>query len=170
MTYATRRAVFWTIVGIIGGIICWVATVSDWRASLPLGIFFAFLILNTYPSLRLFSSLVPMEDGKHALADLMIALIYVFLAASFADPQRFALCATVLFLVAAGKYGLMLYDIPHPKLLERKIRVDLLGALLCCSVLAAMNAGYVFQASWFLAIIFALANVYVLMIRPLYRL
>jgi hypothetical protein len=170
MTYATRRAIFWTTVGVVGGTMGWVLTVSDWRASLPLGIFFALLILNTYPSLRLFGSLVPMDDGKHALADLMLALVYVFLAASFGNPQQFALCALVLFLIAAGKYSLMVEEIPHPQLIKRKINVDLLGALLCAGVLAAMVFGWQQQAAWALAIIFALANIDVLVIRPLYRL
>jgi hypothetical protein len=76
----------------------------------------------------------------------------------------------VLFIVAAAKYSLMLYEIPHTHLIERKIRVDLLGALLCAMVLATMNAGFVLQASWALAVVFAIANVYVLGLRPLYRL
>jgi hypothetical protein len=100
----------------------------------------------------------------------MLAFVYFFLAASFGNPPQFALCATVLFLIAAGKYTLMLYDIPHPHLLRRKIRIDLLGALLCAGVLAAMNLGWILYAGWALAVFFALANIYILGVRPLYRL
>ncbi len=170
MTYSKRRATFVTVVAVIGGIIGWALTVDDWLVSLPFGIFYTLLVVNTYPSVRLFSSLVPMEDGRHALTDVMLALLYTFLVGSFDDPQRFVLCALVMFLVASGKYSLMVGEIPHPRLLERKIRVDLLGALLCACALALMNAGWVLTAAWSLVIIFALGNIYVLALKPLYRL
>ena len=170
MSYSTRRALFVTLLISVAGILGWALFVYDWRESFPLAVFYALLVINTYPSVRLFSSLVPQEDGKHALADILIAGVYLFLAASLGNPQQFALCATVLFLVAAAKYSLMLYDIPHPHLLERKIRADLLGALGCAMTLATMNAGYTLYASWGLAALFAVANIYLLAVRPLYRL
>lgn len=170
MSYSIRRAMFVTVAAVIGGLVGWYFSITDWRASLPLGIFYAILVINTYPSVRLFSSLVPLEDGRHALADILLAFTYISLVVSFGNPSQFALCALVLFMVAAGKYSLMLHEIPHPSLLQRKIRVDLLGALLCAAVLAAMLFGWQYQAAWALAIVFALANVYVLMVRPLYRL
>lgn len=170
MTYSTRRAAFATVLFIIAGILGWFLFVTDVPASLPLVIFYAILIVNTYPSVRLFSSIVPRESGKHALADVMLAVSYLFLAASLGQPIQFAVSATVMFLVAAGKYTLMLYDFPYPKLLQRKIRIDLLGALMCTGVLAMMTLGYTLEASWTLAVLFALANVYVLGLKPLYRL
>jgi hypothetical protein len=170
MTYAIRRATFLTFIATVGGIAGWYFSVTDWRVSFPLGIFYALLVINTYPSIRLFSSLVPLEDGKHALVDLLLSLVYVFLVVSFGNPQQFALCATVLFLVASAKYTLMFYEVPHTNLLQRKVRADLLGALLCAAVLAAMNFGWILSAAWALAGLFALANIYVLALKPLYRL
>ena len=72
--------------------------------------------------------------------------------------------------MAAGKYSLMVDEIPHPHLIQRKIRVDLLGALMCAIVLAFMNAGWILTAAWSMALVFALANIYVLGLKPLYRL
>ena len=170
MTYAIRRAIFVTVIAIVGGIIGWLVSVSDWRMSLPLGIFYVLLVINTFPSVQIFSSIIPQDDGKHALADILIAVIYICLVASFGNPEQFALCALVLFLTAAAKYSLLVEEIPHPHLLQRKIRVDLLGALLCAGVLAAMNFGWTLPAAWALAVVFLLANIYVLWVKPLYRL
>lgn len=170
MTFATRKAVFVTFCALVGGIVGWLLFVYDWHESLPLAIFYALLVVNTYPSVQLFSSIVPQDDGQHALADVILAFIYFFLAASLGQPQQFALCALVLFLVAAGKYALMLHKFPHPELLQRKVRVDLLCALICAGALAGMLFGYAVYAGWALAIIFALGNIYVLAVRPLYRL
>lgn len=169
MTYAKRRALFVTATATLWGIFGWVVFVTDWRESLPLGIFFVLLVINTYPSVQLFSSIVPQDDGRHALIDMLIAFVYFTIAVSLGQPQQFALCTLVLFLIAAGKYSMMFYEIPHHHLVQRKVRVDLLGALLCAGVLEAMVLGYSLPASWAMTIIFALANVYVLLINPLYR-
>lgn len=170
MTYSKRRALFAVLLFTVAGFISWPLFVYDWHTSFPLAIFYALLVVNAYPSVRLFSSIVPQEDGRHALLDIILAMSYLFIAASLGQPQQFALCTLVMFLIAAAKYTLMLYDIPHPHLLQRKIRADLLGALLCAGILAAMNFGWVLPAAWALAILFALANVYVLGLRPLYQL
>jgi hypothetical protein len=170
MSYSTRRAVFVTGITSLAGVLGAWLFIYDWHQSLPLVIFYTLLVINTFPSVELFSSIVPQEDGQHALADVLLALMYFFLAASLGNPPQFALCATVMFLIAAGKYTLMLYDIPHPHLLQRKIRIDLLGALLCAVVLAAMNLGWILAAGWTLAILFALASIYVLGVKPLYHL
>jgi hypothetical protein len=161
---------FVTFIAILFGIAGWFLFVYDWRVSLPLAIFYALLVINTYPSVQLFSSIVPLDDGKHALVDIILAFSYLFLAVSLGQPQQFAICALVLFLIAAGKYSLMLYEVPHQKLIERKLRVDLLGALMCAIVLALISFGWFWTGVWGLAIMFALANVYVLALRPLYRL
>lgn len=170
MSYSIRRATFFTLIATFAGVLGGFLFIYDWRESLPLAIFYALLVINTYPSVRLFSSLIPLDHGKHALADISLAGLYFFLAASLGNPQQFALCGLVLFMVAAGKYSLMFYDIPHQHLLERKVRVDLLGALMCACVLAAMNAGWILSAAWVMAVVFALANVYVLALKPIYRL
>jgi len=169
MTYSKRRALFATALFTAAGIIAWPLFVYDWHISLPLAIFYALLVVNAYPSVRLFSSIVPQEDGKHALADIILAVSYLCIAASIGQPQQFAICTLVMFMIAAAKYTLMLYDIPHPHLLQRKIRADLLGALLCAGILAFMNLGFVYYAAWGMTALFAVANIYVLAVKPLYK-
>jgi hypothetical protein len=169
MTYPKRRALFATLIFTVAGVIAWPLFVYEWQISLPLMIFYALLVVNAYPSVQLFSSIVPQEDGRHALVDIILALSYLFIAASIGQPQQFALCSLVMFLIAAGKYTLMLYEYPHPHLLQRKIRADLLGALLCAGILAFMNLGFVYYAAWGMAVLFAAASVYVLALNPLYR-
>jgi hypothetical protein len=63
----------------------------------------------------------------------------------------------------------MLYDIPHPHLLQRKIRADLLGALLCAGILALMNLGFIYYAAWAMAVLFSIASIYVLAVKPIYK-
>jgi len=169
MTYSKRRALFATALFTAAGILAWPLFVYDWHISLPLEIFYALLVVNAYPSVRLFSSIVPQEDGRHALADIILAISYLFIAASIGQPPQFALCTLVMFLIAAAKYTLMLYDIPHPHLLQRKIRADLLGALMCAGILALMNLGWVYYAAWGMTLIFTVASVYVLAVKPLYK-
>jgi hypothetical protein len=170
MSYSKRRAIFATIIFSVAGILAWPLFVYDWHVSLPLAIFYALLVINTYPSVRLFSSIVPQDHGKHALADIILAISYLCVAASIGNPPQFAVCALVMFLIAAAKYTLMLYEIPHPHLIQRKVRIDLLGALMCAGILALMNFGWILSAAWMLAILFAAANIYVLRVNPLYRL
>jgi hypothetical protein len=170
MSYSKRKAVFATALFSFAGILAWPLFVYDWHISLPLAIFYALLVINAYPSVQVFASIVPQEDGKHALADVILAISYLFIAASLGQPQQFALCTLVMFLIAAAKYTLMLYDIPHPHLIQRKIRADLLGALMCAGILAAMNLGWILSSAWTLAVLFAFASVYILALRPLYHL
>jgi hypothetical protein len=169
MSYSLRKAVFFTLLAVTMGLVGTFVFVTDWSVSLPLVIFYVILVINTYPSVRLFSSLIPIDDGKHALADFLLGGLFLFLPMTFGDPIQFTLCALVLFLGATGKYSLMLDELPHQRLLTRKIRIELLGVLMCASVLALMNFGFVLSAAWALAIIFAIANVYVLVLRPLYK-
>jgi hypothetical protein len=170
MNFAIRKALFAVTVFTVAGIAGWFLLVTDTMESLPLGIFYALLVVNAYPSIKLFATIVPQDNGQHALADIILLVSYLFVASSLGQPLQFALCGIVLFLIAAGKYALMLHEIPHPELLQRKLRIDLLGAGLCAIALATMLLGHVFEGSWIMATIFALANIDILFLRPLYRL
>ena len=154
----------------LAGVAGWFLLVTDSRESLPLVIFYTLLVINAYPSIRLFAGIVPQDNGQHALADIIIFISYLFVAASLGQPLQFALCALVLFIIAAGKYALMLHEIPYPELLQRKLRADLLGAGLCAIALVVMLLGHILEGAWILATVFALSNVYILGIKPLYRL
>ncbi len=170
MTTHHTKALFTTTGFALVGVASWVFLVTDWYVSLPLAIFYAVLTVNTFPSVHLFASVVPDEDRRHFATDILLGFLYVLLAITFIDPISFALATTLLFIVASGKYAMLLNTIPHDALLKRKIIIDAFGALLSASVLGVMLAGFVFSASWALAGIFLAANVYLLWVRPMYRL
>src|SRR3989344_3748738 len=75
-----------------------------------------------------------------------------------------------LFIAAPPKYALMLGKIPYTRLLKKKIRIGLMGTAFCALILGATILGYQFQSAWALALIFLVANMYLLMIKPMYRL
>lgn len=167
------KALIFTALFAVAGIIGWYFaeqhSPSTWIL-LPLLIFYTTLTINTYPSIKLFSSITPMDNIPQRLNDFILMLCYLFLAYSFSNPQSFFLAATFLFIFASFKYTLLLGVIPHSRLLKRKITIDIMGTILCATTLALSLWGYTYQAAWLLAIVFVLANIYWLLINPMYRL
>jgi hypothetical protein len=157
----------------VGGVIGWYFAQErspDSFTTLPFVIFYIVLTINTYHSIKLFSSITPMEDRAQRLVDLLLGISYLFLAYSFANPVGFFIGVLFLFILAPIKYILLLGMIPHSHLLKRKITIDLMGTLLAGVSLASALIGYPTQSAWFLAIMFLAANVYLLLINPMYRL
>ncbi len=136
---------------------------------LPQTIFYAVLVLNTFFSIRFYSALQP-KNTSQLFIDAVLVVLYATLALSLGRPVAFAYAALWLFLMAPQKYALMLELIPHTTLLRNKILIDLSGTVLCAAILGATIAGYSLAGAWALAALFALANVYFLLIRPMYRL
>ena len=144
-------------------------SVSDWSLSAPLVLFYALLVLNTFFSVRCFARVTPPGDRLQKLFDAVLVAIYVGLAASFTDAPRFAGWGSLLFAVATLKYVVLLGRVGSVMLLAKKIRVDVLGTIACVWALGVMLIGYAREASWALAGANAIANVYVLWVRPIYR-
>lgn len=134
----------------------------------PHVIFYAVLIVNSFFSIRLFSSIQP-RSALQTFADLILLLAYVALAFSIGRPVAFSFFALSVFVAAPPKYALMLGMVPHDRLLRRKILLDLAGTALCAAVLGGTLLGYELASAWLLAIVFALANAHLLLIRPMYR-
>lgn len=98
-------------------------------------------------------------------------LIYAGLAFSFASIVNFTAISAGLFLISALKYvHLKRIVSSYQTLLQRKIRINGLGVLLSLSALAFALTGYLDAAEWLLCGVFALANFYVLFLKPMYRL
>lgn len=131
--------------------------------------FYATLTLNSFFSIRLFSSIQP-RSFSQGIADAGLVVTYVGLAFSIGYPLLFAFFALGVFIAAPPKYALMLGVIPHPRLLKRKILIDIAGTALCALVLAGTLLGYELESAWILASVFALANLYLLLVRPMYTL
>lgn len=152
------------------GIVGWVLLVTDWRIALPLGIFYATITVNTYFSVKLFASITPPENNQQHIMDLLLVVFYLLLVFSFPYPTVYMFFALCIFITAPIKYALLLTVIPYERLLKRKILIDLLGTSLCAAVLGGALLGYPFASAWVLAAVFLFANIYLLAIRPMYRL
>ena len=143
------------------------ATVS--RYLLPHAALYSILVLNTFFSVRFFAGILAVSV-RQTVVDGVLVVLYVALAYSLGDASALPLAATCLFAVAAVKYIIELGSNPHTAVLRRKISIDFLGAALCAAALAGTILGYPFESAWALAGIFALANVYLLAVKPMYRL
>lgn len=130
-------------------------------------IFFLVLVLNTFYSVRLYAAIQP-DDLVQAFVDVVLVVIYAWLALSLSTHVEFFLAATILFIAATPKYMLMRGKIPYDALLRRKVKIDTTGIALCALCFALAYFGHSFAAAWTLAIAFTAANIYLLWIRPMY--
>lgn len=136
---------------------------------LPHFIIYALLVFNTYFSIRFWSALQP-ADIRQTLIDGVLVLAYLALAFSMGEPTYFVFAAFALFALATFKYVLMRGRTPYEAIVERKTGIDALGALACAVLIAGVLLGFALEATWLFAIGFALANVYLLLVKPMYRL
>jgi len=144
--------------------------VRDWHNSWPLVSFYALLLLNTYFSIRTFASITPENNLLQHFIDMTLGLCLFILPFQFNLPLNFTLWMTLLFVLAALKYILLIPIAGYSRLLFMKIRVDSLGVLLCLLALWGILLGYVYISTVLWAIIFFLANIHVLWIKPHYGL
>jgi hypothetical protein len=159
-----------TLLFAASGMLGWLLFVRDWRTSLPLAVFYTTLVINTYFSIRLFSQITPADNYLQKTINIILGLLYLWLAFTFHSLPLFVGGATLLFAVAALKYILLRRQVRQPLLLQRKITVDGLGFFACGLMLAATFSNYTFGASWLWALTFVIANIWLLAIFPLYRL
>ena len=171
MNSATKRAWMAVIGFSLAGIIGFTFVAPDGtRIVWPEILFYALLVLNTFFSVRLFASIMP-EDRSQMLVDTVLVVCYIGLALSLGREWAFPFFALCIFVAAPIKYALVVGSVPYSQLLRKKLIIDLLGAALCAfALLGAVFLNYPLTTAWLFATIFALANIYVLVIRPLYRL
>ena len=164
-TRAWMAVSFFALVGLFS----WLYIAPDSRFLLPDTIFFIVLVTNTFFSVRFFARIQPSGYVQLAIDGLLI-VSYIALALSMGRPLAFVFAGLCLFILATAKYALMVGYIPHEHVLHRKILIDLAGVAMCVAVLGGVLADWPLTSAWALAILFALANVYLLLIRPMYRL
>ncbi len=136
---------------------------------LPHALFFAALITNTFFSVRFWSQLQPKHISQ-GLIDTALVVSYAALALSIGRPGLFALSALFLFILAPVKYVLMLGELPHTAVIRRKVVIDLMGTASCAVLLLLIFLGYSLLGAWLFAGLFLIANIYLLIINPMYRL
>ncbi len=167
-TYGLRRAAAavgaFSIVGLTA-----MTSVIDWNKSWPLVLFYAVLVLNTYFSVRCFASISHKWELKQEFVDVALVIIYIIMALNFNSVQSFVVVSNLLFIVAILKYILLAETIGYSKLLREKIRVNAFGILYCFLALIGILWGYGRQVVLIWSIGFAIVNVYVLLLKPLYN-
>ena len=163
-TKASIVSIFFAIVGLI-----FTAAIADKMAALPGIIFYHVFIFNTFFSVQLFASLTPPESRIQMIVDGLLFLVNLYLATLLGSPSQFVFWTLILFIVATTKYAFLLGLVLHPNLLKRKILIDLSGAMLCTLSLGGIVAGYEKTSIWLFSGAFVLANIYFLLIKPMYR-
>jgi hypothetical protein len=144
----------------------WFAPVNAF--SVPHAIFYLLLVSNTYFSVKCFASITPPLLSQ-IIIDGVLIFIYAATAATIGWSLLFPLAVAVLFGVATIKYVLLLGTIRHERLLRRKVGIDLMGTLFALAIFSAAQFGYELAAAWLFACVFLLANIYLLLIKPMYR-
>ena len=146
-------------------------TVDNFLYALPALILYAMLVINTYFSIRCFSSITPENDNMAKIVDIGLALLYLALALKFNDIRHFLVIALFLLELATVKY-IMLLGISAPKhrnLVQNKILLETLGVISCSIALTLALLGYTSFSIWFLALLLLNANIYLIILRPFYK-
>ncbi len=163
---ASLVTLFFLMVGIYG----WKHAVSSAHTLLPLVLFYLSLTINTFFSIRLFSRITPPFSIIQNSLDIILVILFVVAAFTMGTPLLFVFFVDLLFVVATIKYTFLLNTVNHPKLLKRKILIDLLGILACTATLGGILAGYQTYFVWIFSVGFIIANVLLFFVWVLYRL
>jgi len=130
--------------------------------------YYAVLVLNTFFSIKAFAAITP-KNTPQALFDAVLVLIYIALALSFSSVIQFSVVSWGLFVLANVKYMHLEGLIPQKKFLQHKMRLNWLGAFLSGVAFAIALLGLALPAAWTLFVIFSIAQFYLLVINPMYR-
>jgi hypothetical protein len=163
---AKFKAYFFTVLfSVVGGIMIWKNFNQE---TVPLILFYVILIINSFFSIEFFSKITP-DNNEQKIIDLSIVAIYLILILNLGNELRYLLSSVALFVVATIKYVLLLETVDI-KIVKRKIIIDLFGGIACILALAGSLAGYGEVTNWIWALLFLFANIYFLIIKPMYRL
>jgi len=160
---AAAATALFTFAGLLGTLL----SPHPWPARLPNLLFYAVLVANTFFSIRFFAALPP-ADRDERLIDGLLVVAYCGLAAAIGAWTVFALVSTLLFALAIAKYARLFGIVQRPDILRTKIAIDATGLALCGATAVAAVLASPFWAAWLQAGVFAVANVYLLLVRPMY--
>ncbi len=164
---ALVATIFFTIAS---AVLAWFSPHPDTGSFYLLIAFHVLLLINTYFSVRCFSSIPESESVSQKVVDLLIVITYLLLATQFSNPIAYLTLAMIMFLIATFKYVLMLDAKSYRALLKRKIRIDVLCAVACGLALIGVWSGQSMMALWVWCGVFVMGNVYVLWMNKLYEL
>lgn len=160
---ATAACVLFSAFGVAG----FAYSGANIEAALPLLLFYALLVFHSFFPVREFSSMATTSRAQFVFDAALVAL-YGLLAFSFASPRAFLAAALALFIVSVAKYAHLALRHSSPAL-TRKILWTSLGVAIIAASLCAALLGYEVIGAWTLAVAYGLANVYLLVINPMYE-
>jgi hypothetical protein len=137
---------------------------------LPCLVVQAFILVNTFPSVRTFSTLFPKGNTSDKFVDVALVLVYAIMTYALGEPFWYPVSVALMFVLATVKYVLMRKKVPHPAHLNRKIAFEILGTLSALCATLAVFLGYTFLGLWAWAIGFSLAQIDIFFLHPLYAL
>jgi len=152
---------------VVFGAIAWRA--EGTTAILPLIAYYCVLVLNTFFSINAISAITPNNVWQNFF-DGALVCIYALLAFSFFSVPLFTAVSSLLFVFSFGKYVHLDRIVNYRLFLRRKMRINALGFILSLTAFGIALSGYATAAAWLLFITFAIANIYLLAIKPMYRL
>ncbi len=164
-----------TAAGIVGLFLLEYCIITFSRPALPAAMFWThafyfLLLLNTYFSLRTFLQVIPPQIPSQRIVDSILGLHYFAAPFTAGSGKAFALLMLSLFAIATCKYLLAISAAAkkYLPLLGRKIRIDAIGMLAAATALAAIAKFPDLRGGVWWTIAFGLANIYLLVIAPLY--
>jgi len=160
-----KACVFTIFFSVIGGVMVY-RNLS--LSILPLILFYVVLIINSYFSIEFFSKIVPSKRLDQKIIDLFLVFFYLILILNINNEIWYLLSSIMLFVVATLKY-IFLLGVVDVKILKKKMVIDVFGIIAC--VLALV--GYLISEGgivvWIWSLVFLFANIYLLIIDPMYR-
>jgi len=165
MNAKLKACVFVVLFSVIGGVMVY----ENFNlATLPLVLFYVVLMINTYFSIEFFSKIIPSKRLDQKIIDLLLVLSYLALILSFGNEVWYLLFAIMLFVVATLKYVCLL-GVVDLKILKKKLIVNIFAIVACILALEGYLIGWGRVIMWTWALVFLFANVYLLIIKPMYK-
>ena len=137
--------------------------------SWPALLIYAMILWNDYHSIAYFSTVIATEQRSQRVIDIALAILNSALALLFTSPTFFTAVGILFFAVATLKYASQLSVIDNPELLYRKTVIDIVGTIAGSLTMLAILLNQEALAMPILATFFAIATIYLIHIKPLYR-
>jgi hypothetical protein len=166
MNAKLKASIFTILFSVIGGAVIY----KNFNFGLlPLVLFYVVLMIDTYFSIEFFSRIVPPKRLGQRVIDLLLVFFYLVLVMSFGNEVWYLLSATMLFVMATLKYVFLL-GIVDLKILKKKMIIDILAGMVCILALGGYLIGWGRVIMWVWSLVFLLANIYILILKPVYKL
>ncbi len=171
MTPRAKRKAIWGTAGFALLGMLFLFTVKNFPYSLPALILYAGLVINTYFSIRCFSSITKENDTMQGVVDIGLAVLFLGLVFTFNNIQNFLMIGLFLFELAVVKYILLLRTAgaEYHTLIWKKILIDMLGVISGSLGLTLTLFGYYIASIWILVLLLTSANIYLIILKPFYK-